>query len=200
MIESRPASKILLVDDDPVALEILKTALAYAGHHTVEARNGEEAWSVLARDPVQIIVSDWLMPKLDGLELCKRIRARRSRDYVYFALLTARSDKDNYRLAMEKGVDDFLAKPFRCDELLIRLRVAQRILGFMNQVKEIKKLLPICSYCKRIRDDQDYWHQIESYIHAQTGTDFTHSICPQCYQEHIKPYRNETRHHASVAA
>ncbi|MBI2947289.1 MAG: response regulator [Verrucomicrobia bacterium] len=192
--------KILLVDDDPVALEILKTSLAYAGHQTVEARNGEEAWAVLSRQPVQIIVSDWMMPKLDGLELCNRIRARRSRDYVYFVLLTARSDKENYHTAMGKGVDDFLAKPFRCDELLIRLRVAERILGFMSQVRELKNLLPICSYCKRIRDDRDYWHQIESYIHAQTGTDFTHSICPECYQEHIRPYLDEARRLSPAAA
>lgn len=192
--------KMLLVDDDPVALEILKTSLAYAGHQTLEAHNGEEAWTLLAREPVQVVVSDWMMPKLDGIELCKRIRSRKGRDYVYFVLLTARSDKENYHTAMEKGVDDFLAKPFRCDELLIRLRVAERILSFMSQVRELKNLLPICSYCKRIRDDRDYWHQIESYIHAQTGTDFTHSICPECYQEHIKPYLDEARRLNPVVA
>ena len=184
---------ILLVDDDPIALEILKTSLAYSGHQTVEARNGEEAWAVWMREPVRVIVSDWIMPKMDGIELCRRVRARKTSEYPYFILLTARSDRENYRLAMQRGVDDFLAKPFRCEELLIRLRVAERILSSMSEVKELKSLLPICSYCKRIRDDQDYWHQIESYIHAQTGADFTHSICPECYQEQIKPYLDQAR-------
>jgi len=88
---------------------------------------------------------------------------------------------------MNAGVDDFLTKPLNADELLNRVRVAERLLGFMNQVRELKRLLPICSYCKKIRDDKDYWHQIETYIHDHTGSDFSHSICPKCYSEHIVP-------------
>ena len=185
--------KILLVDDDPISLGVLKSALQTAGYETIDVDGGEKAWLILNRESIRLIISDWMMPSLDGLELCRRVRARQKREYVYFILLTARSGAENYHLAMENGVDDFLAKPFRFEELQIRIRVAERILGFMSQVGELKRLLPICSYCKRVRDDKDYWHQIESYIHNHTGTDFSHSICPECYETVIKPQLEEIR-------
>lgn len=183
---------ILLVDDDPITVELLKAVLENSGHEVVVARNGEDAWMTLARQRIQVVISDWMMPKLDGLDLCQRIRARRTPEYIYFILITARSGKENYFLANEKGVDDFLTKPLRQDELQTRLRVAGRILGFIRQVSDLKRLLPICSYCKRIRDDKDYWHQIESYIHDHTGADFSHSICPECFEKVVKPQLQET--------
>jgi sigma-B regulation protein RsbU (phosphoserine phosphatase) len=179
--------KILIAEDDPVSQRILRVTLEHEGHEVAAVSDGMEAWESFVLSPVAIVISDWMMPELDGVELCKRIRARRSKDYTYFILLTARSDRENYLHAMEAGVDDFMAKPLRSDELTIRLRVAQRILNFANQVHELKRLLPICSYCKKVRDDKDYWHQIESYLHKQTGTDFSHGICPQCYDQHVKP-------------
>ena len=185
--------KILLVDDDPISLGVLKSALQHAGYETIDVDGGEKAWLILNRESIRLIISDWMMPTLDGLELCRRVRARPKREYVYFILLTARSGAENYHVAMENGVDDFLAKPFRFEELQIRIRVAERILGFMSQVGELKKLLPICSYCKRVRDDKDYLHQIESHIHNHTGTDFSHSICPECYEKVIKPQLEEIR-------
>ncbi|MBI4659706.1 MAG: response regulator [Verrucomicrobia bacterium] len=179
--------KILLVDDDPTSLEILKAMLITTGHQVTTASDGLEAWTLLGAKHFQVIVSDWMMPKLDGLELCRRVRARHGKSYIYFILLTARTGRENHHLAMDHGVDDFLAKPLRQDELSIRLRVAERILTFMSEVGELKRLLPICSYCKRIRDDSDYWQQIESYIHDQTGADFTHGICPECLEKYVKP-------------
>jgi sigma-B regulation protein RsbU (phosphoserine phosphatase) len=179
--------KILIAEDDPISQKILRVTLENAGHEVTATNDGRQAWEKFILKPVPVIISDWMMPELDGVEFCRKLRARRSKDYTYFVLLTARSDRENYLQAMEAGVDDFMAKPLRPDELTIRLRVAERILNFTNQVRELKRLLPICSYCKKVRDDKDYWHQIETYIHKQTGTDFSHGICPQCYEEHVKP-------------
>ena len=179
--------RILLAEDEVVTRTLLTTALLDPGHKVIVAKDGEEAWAAVLRAPVQVIVSDWIMPRMDGLELCRRVRARRRKEYVYFILLTACSGKENYRLAMEAGVDDCLTKSRDADELFVRLRVAERILNFMGQVRDLKRLLPICSYCKKIRDDKDYWHQIESYIHSHTGSDFSHSICPECLVKHIQP-------------
>ena len=179
--------KILIAEDDPPSLKILRLTLQSFGHEVVTAEDGDKAWEMLLRNPVSLVVSDWMMPGLDGLELCRKIRARRRKDYVYFILLTAVTGRDGYLKAMEAGVDDFLNKPLRQEELLTRLRVAERILKYISEVRELKRILPICSYCKKVRDDKDYWHQIEAYIREHTSTDFSHSICPQCYEEHIKP-------------
>jgi CheY-like chemotaxis protein len=186
--------KVLAVEDDPVALAVLARTLAKLGHEVVTASNGEEALARLEAEPVRVVVSDWMMPELDGLELCHRVRARLGSDYVYFVLLTSReASQENQREAIEAGVDDFLSKPLRELEIWMRLRVAERILRFATQVRQLEEFLPICGYCKKVRDDRNYWQQIESYINTRTGTDFSHSICPDCYTRVIQPQMDALR-------
>jgi|SRR5690606_30240106 len=180
--------RILTVEDDPVARAVLGRALRKQGHDVVEAGNGREALECLAREPVRVVVSDWMMPEMDGLELCRQLRARPGTEYVYFILLTGQSGSmDNQREAIEAGIDDFLSKPLAEDEIWMRLRVAERILRFATQVRQLEAFLPICGYCKKVRDDGNYWQQIESYINERTGTDFSHSVCPDCYQRVVLP-------------
>jgi sigma-B regulation protein RsbU (phosphoserine phosphatase) len=180
--------KVLAVEDDPVALAILSRTLRKLGHEVVTAHDGDEALRMLETEPVRMLVSDWTMPGVDGLELCRRVRGRLGRDYVYFVLLTSREPTaDNQREAIEAGVDDFLSKPLRELEIWMRLRVAERILRFATQVRQLEEFLPICGYCKKVRDDRNYWQQIESYINTRTGTDFSHSICPDCYTRVVTP-------------
>jgi CheY-like chemotaxis protein len=170
--------KILAVEDDLVARKILVQALHRLGYETAEAADGNEALSVIDQEPVRVI---------DGLELCRRIRARVNAEYAYFILLTGRTaDLANQREAIEAGVDDFLSKPLDLQELWMRLRVAERILRFTTQVRQLEEYLPICSYCKKVRDDHNYW-QIEAYINERTGSEFSHSICPDCYQRVVVP-------------
>lgn len=180
--------KVLAVEDDPVARRVLHQAIRNLDHEVLLAEDGEQALAVLEREPVRVVVSDWMMPKLDGLELCRRIRARTGADYVYFILLTGRTpDSANQGEAGDAGVDDFLTKPLVSTELWMRLRVAERILRYATQVQQLEAFLPICSYCKKVRDDQNYWQQIEGYINARTGTDFSHSVCPDCYKDVVLP-------------
>ncbi len=180
--------KILAVEDDNVARAILRQVLLRHGHEVLEARDGNEALKILAREPVRLIVSDWMMPELDGLGLCRAVRNRVGADYVYFILLTGReADVENQREAIEAGVDDFLTKPIDPQEIWMRLRVAERILRYATEVRQLEAFLPICGYCKKIRDDHNYWQQIESYINERTGTDFSHSVCPDCYQSVVVP-------------
>ncbi len=184
----RPAVKILAVEDDAVARTVLRKALQRLGHDSIEAADGEAAWQLLQNESVRVVVSDWMMPHSDGLELCRRIRARVGQDYIYFILLTSRdASEDNQRAATDAGVDDFLTKPLDLQELWTRLRVAERILRYTTQVRQLEELLPICSYCKKIRDDQNYWQQMEGYINERTGSEFSHSVCPDCYQRVVLP-------------
>lgn len=181
--------KILTVEDDSVARAVLRQALRRLGHEAVEASDGEAAWELLQKtEGVRVVVSDWIMPNSDGLELCKRVRGRVGSEYTYFILLTSRdATEENQMAAADAGVDDFLTKPLDFPELWTRLRVAERILRYTTQVRQLEEMLPICSYCKKIRDDQNYWQQIEGYISERTGSDFSHSVCPDCYQRVIVP-------------
>src|SRR3954470_13968778 len=110
--------KILAVEDDAVARAVLRKALHRLGHEVIEATDGNEAWERLQSEPVRVVVSDWMMPQTDGLELCGRIRRRTGQEYIYFILLTSRdASEENSRAAADAGVDDFLTKPLDLAEL-----------------------------------------------------------------------------------
>jgi DNA-binding response OmpR family regulator len=179
--------KILIAEDDAVSAKILQFALESSGHTVVVTATGEDAWNAFDKEPVRVIVSDWMMPGMDGLDLCRQVRARPKTDYTYFILLTAiNTGRDNLRKAMDAGVDDFLPKPLDREVILMRLRVAERIIEFATQIRMLKELIPICMYCKKVRDDENYWHAVESYISQQTGSNFSHGICPECFEKHVK--------------
>jgi len=178
--------KILIAEDDPVSVKILQFTLQHWGHEVLCTGTGEQAWTAFDQEPVRVVVSDWMMPGVDGLELCQRIRARARTEYTYFILLTANNTgRDNLRKAMDAGIDDFLTKPLDREAIYMRLRVAERILQFTTEIRQLKELIPICMYCKRVRDDRDYWQQVETYIHHQTGTNFSHGICPDCFNRQL---------------
>jgi len=179
--------KILIAEDDPVASRILRLTLEQVGHEVVVVSDGAAAWDRFSTEPFSAVVSDWMMPEVDGLQLCRRIRERVDRDYTYFILLTANhARRENLTQAMEAGIDDFLQKPLDREAIWMRLRVAERILGFTRQIRQLGELLPICSFCKKIRDDGTYWKQFESYIQEHTGSAFSHGVCPECFEEQIK--------------
>ena len=181
--------KILIAEDDPVSVKILQFTLQHFGHEVVAAADGAKAWEAFDREPVRVIVSDWMMPGLDGLELCQKVRQRAKTEYTYFILLTAiNTGRENLRKAMDAGIDDFLAKPLDREAILMRLRVAERILEYTTQIRQLKELIPICMYCKRVRDDSDYWDQVETYFHTHTGSQFSHGICPDCFDKQISDY------------
>ncbi len=178
--------KILIAEDDPVSAKILQFTLENAGHSVVVATTGREAWTSFDTAPVRVIVSDWMMPDMDGLELCAQVRGRPKTDYTYFILLTAiHTGRENLRKAMDAGVDDFLAKPLDREAVIMRLRVAERIIEFGTQIRQLKELIPICMYCKKIRDDSNYWQAVESYIAQHTGSNFSHGICQDCFEKHM---------------
>lgn len=180
--------KILIAEDDDLTRRLLREQLTALGHQVVESGDGVQAWDLFQHDPVRVIIPDWRMPDMDGLALCRKVRAHPQTAYTYVILLTGTyTSKQNYYEAMEAGVDAFMTKPFNEEDLLVHLRVAERIINFHAQVRELKRLLPICMYCKKIRHDQDYWQEVESYMRANTGTDFTHGICPECYESRVRP-------------
>jgi DNA-binding response OmpR family regulator len=187
--------KVLIAEDEIVSRRLLESALPRWGYDVITATDGEEAWALLQeRDAPTIMVLDWLMPRVDGVEICRRIRAHHRLSSVYIILLTARTAVEDVVQGLEAGANDYITKPFDIAELRARMQVGARVVNLqttlaervreledaLSRVKQLQGLLPICSYCKKIRDDQNYWHQVESYVGKHTDARFSHGICPEC--------------------
>lgn len=179
---------ILIAEDDFISRKLLVTNLEQQGYSVNVARDGEEAWAMFNAIPVRLVISDWLMPGIDGLELCRRIRQRPKTDYTYFILLTANvSDENNYHKAMQEGVDDFLSKPMDRHQLNIRMRVAERIIKSTSRIKSLENILTICAYTKKINFPDEGWQTIEEFMDRHLGIKVSHGIEPNYYEKVIKP-------------
>jgi len=188
---------ILIVDDDTISLLILQATLVKAGHTVVCAKDGTEAIEAYERQYFPLLISDWLMPGTDGLGVCRHVRSAARDKYTYVMLLTGLGGKSNYLEAMDAGADDFITKPFDKDLLLALIQVAERVVQLQSDVKHLSGLLPMGCYCKKIRDYQDYWGQVEEYIACHSEATFSHGICPDCYREHVGPQLERLKRKAS---
>lgn len=188
-------TRILIADDHRPTREGLRALLERKSYEVATAATGDEALEVLTSfDPPQIALVDWEMPGATGLEVCRAVRNLHAGTYVYLIVITARDGEEDIAEAMAVGADDFIHKPCGVAELLARVRNGQRTIELQRnlasriteleenaiRMRQLKRLLPICMYCKKIRDDTDYWQEIEVYIRDHTGTDFSHGICPIC--------------------
>ena len=140
--------RILLVDDHAAARMALGELLEHAGHEVVTATGGQAAWAALQDEYFPLMLLDRVMPDLDGIELCRRIRARRQARYTYVILVTKVGGKEPYLEGMNAGADDYFSKPFDPDELRARLRVAERVLDLQEELANLRGLLAICAYCR----------------------------------------------------
>lgn len=179
--------RILLAEDDAVAGRTLTAILTAQGHEVTAVDNGVDAWGLWQVSKHRVILSDWLMPAMDGLELCRRIRARPPGPYTYFIMQTIRTGLNNFLEAMKAGVDDFITKPVVPEELIARLNVAERIMGLREELLTLEGLLAMCSYCKKTRDDDGVWVPLERYVEARSGARFSHGVCPDCYEQYLRP-------------
>jgi len=120
--------KILIAEDDTISRYFLEKTLQQMGHQVTAAKDGGEAWKAFLAGDYPMIISDWMMPEIDGIELCRRIR-RQNKSYSYFMMLTARTSKTDFLDAMTAGADDYLTKPLDADEIAVRIRMAERIIA-----------------------------------------------------------------------
>jgi two-component system, cell cycle response regulator len=140
--DTKPKSRILIAEDDPVSRRVLQTFLVRWGYEVIVAEDGNQALAILERqDFPRLAVLDWMMPGLEGTQVCERIRKQPNRAYVYILLLTARSQKEDILKGLESGADDYLSKPFDAKELRARLHVGQRILSLQNHLIQAREEL-----------------------------------------------------------
>jgi DNA-binding response OmpR family regulator len=172
-----------VAEDDSVSSMVLATRLKKLGHEVLTAANGKEAWFTFQRSHPRIVITDWMMPFVDGLDLCRRIREEQRPAYTYIILLTALTGRESYLEGMNAGADDFMNKPVDLEALSARLRVAERTLNLQTMVSSLEGLLPICAYCKKIRDESNEWHQVEAYVADRTDASFADTLCPACAGE-----------------
>ncbi len=196
---ARPVT-VLLADDDKLTLNVVNDTLTRAGYDVVTATDGEQAWKKLQESDAHVAILDWIMPGLEGIEVCRRAAADPKLANRYFILLTAQSGTDALVTGLEAGASDYLRKPFEEAELLARVGVGVRFVELqrkladrvqelesaLKQVRRLEGLLPICSYCKRIRNEQDYWERVDAYISQHANVRFSQNICPECYQKHVR--------------
>lgn len=194
--------RILIADDDDVSRLELASLLTRHGHELTAVADGPPAWDILrGDDPPRLAVLDWLMDEMDGVDVCRRVRERPELGGVHLILLTSRGDREHILEGLRAGADDYVTKPFDGDELLNRVRVGAGIVELQSglaaefhgpgsapgRADRRRGLLPTCSYCGSIRDSDNFWHEVGSAVRADSAATFSHSICPGCWEAHVKP-------------
>ena len=198
--------KILIAEDDPVSRRILEATLVKWGYEVLVTLDGRQAWDVLQRDDApSLAILDIMMPGMDGLEICRKVRQLPRATPPYLILLSAMSGKEQVVRGIRAGANDYLTKPFHREELRVRVGVGSQMLALqkalaerveeledaLSQVNHLQGMLPICSYCKKVRDDQNYWQQVENYISDHADVQFSHGICPGCYERVIREFEEK---------
>jgi phosphoserine phosphatase RsbU/P len=202
--------RVLVAEDDPVSARGLHGLMRSWGYDVVPAADGQAALAVLAAiDAPKLALLDWMMPGLAGPEICRAVRGWHGGDAAYLILLTSRNSRIDIIAGLDAGANDYLVKPFDPGELRARLHAGKRIIELqrglaekvteletaLSKVRRLTGLLPICAYCKAIRDDSDYWHRVEEYVSEHADVQFSHGICPECLVGAMEDARSVGAHH-----
>lgn len=198
---------ILIVDDEPINITIAAKMLEKAGYLTIQTYKSTEAFDIAKKEKPDLILLDIMMPELDGFDVCKQILSDKGTKDIPIIFLTALYDKKNIVKGLNCGGRDYLSKPFHKEELLARInthiqlknalekqkKLIDELTGALEKINTLSGLLPICSHCKKIRDDQGYWQKVEFYIQANSECEFSHSICPDCIEKYYPKIAEKIR-------
>lgn len=202
---------ILIVDDSTDHYALLRSILTKAGHHQIlGAESAQAAFSMLNLDGIQsatdvdLILMDVLMPEIDGVQACRRIKQQTHLRDIPIIMVTAKNDLENLQEAFSAGAMDYINKPVKSVELLARVasaitlkkemdcrklreselrRTNEELQQALREVKVLRGLIPICASCKKIRNDGGFWQQIEEYIGEHSEAEFSHGICQPCLKK-----------------
>lgn len=188
---------ILIVDDVKENLKVLGTILRSKGYKITAANDGKKALEIVKKVFPDLILLDIMMPKMNGIEVCKQLKASPLTGDIPVIFLTAKTDSADVVKGLEAGAMDYISKPFNHSELLARVNthvelkmardrekeLVKKLTEALSKVKLLSGLLPICAKCKKIRDDKGYWRRVEEYVSDHSEAQFSHSLCPNCVEE-----------------
>ncbi len=193
--------KILIAEDDYFTRRMLESLLSKWGFDVISTDDGDQAWKILEQpDAPMLAILDWMMPKMEGAEICRKFRQLPHSEITYIIMLTSKGSKNDIVEGLKAGANDYITKPFDHDELHARIQVGKKMVQLqkslekrvrelqeaIEHIKLLQGILPICSYCKKIRNDENYWQQLESYFSTHSDLQFSHGICPDCYEKYVK--------------
>jgi CheY-like chemotaxis protein len=190
---------ILIVDDDPKLLHINARVLKTTGCRLLTAASGRECMAVIRKNRPDLILLDMVLPDMSGMEICREIKTDPSYNRTHVLFFSGqRTGSMEQADGLNIGADGYIVKPISNSELLARVNAFIRIIRAererdcvigelrqaLSKIKQLSGLLPICSHCSRIRDDNGSWNKLETYIEAHSEAGFSHSICPECADRH----------------
>lgn len=194
--------QLLIAEDDVTSQVMLKALVAKIGYEPILTSDGLSAYDVLCKpDAPKLAVLDWMMPGMDGVEVCRKLREINTNEPPYLILLTSRDNREDIVKGLKSGANDYVVKPYDVEELQVRIGVGRKVVDLqvslagriaelqaaLSQIKTLQGILPICMYCKKIRDDKQYWQQVENYVSNHTEARFSHGVCPDCYKKYLQP-------------
>ena len=203
--------KILVTDDDPEMLVLTSTVLRRAGYEVIEASTGRECIEKVHTIHPDLILLDVMLPDMSGVDLCRQLKADETLRGTFVILLSGVQISSEYQAnGLDVGADGYIIKPISNKELVARIQAMERIKdaedalrkkkkeqegliaklqAALTEIKTLQGLIPICSSCKKIRNDEGFWDQLESYLSKHTDAVFTHGLCPECFHKAISEIR-----------
>jgi DNA-binding response OmpR family regulator len=203
--------KVLVTDDDPEILLLTAMVLKRAGYEVFEASSGSECLQAVQTFHPDLVVLDVMLPDMTGVEACRKIKGDQDLQHTFVILASGiRISSDSQAEGLNIGADGYIVRPISNKELVARVQSLERIKRAedalrekekqqekliselqeaLAEIKTLKGFIPICASCKKIRDDEGYWNQLEAYISKHTDAVFSHGLCPECAER----YRAEAK-------
>jgi CheY-like chemotaxis protein len=194
--------RVLIADDDKSSRDLLRHLLTSNGYETHVTYDGNDAWKAMQeKDAPKLVLLDWMMPGISGDEICRLARKTQPQAPPYIILVTSYPGSAAAVNGLRSGANDYVRKPYNPEELLARVHIGAEMVRLCSElanrieeleaalaeIKQLRGILPICSYCKRVRDDRDYWQQVDVYLRDHSNAQISHGICPDCFERIVKP-------------
>lgn len=174
---------VLIVDDNAQNLQFLGKMMAENGYEPALARSGSQALDFVFKEKPELVLLDIMMPEMDGYEVCRELKIRKATAHIPVIFLTAKTETEDLVKGFEAGAVDYVTKPFKSAELLARIKTHIELKRAREEIRTLRGIIPICAKCKKIRDDEGFWKQIETYIEKHSEALFSHGLCPECSKE-----------------